>query len=538
MQHSRRNFCKLALGAAAFNALRPANLLGATAGLRVVVIGAGASGLAAAKALKDQFNVTVIEGRDRIGGRIWTRRDVIPGYGLEFGAQFLHGLKDKKGNRSPTDVIAEQQGWTKKLFSTDTTRFRYRGRLNDSDTTIATLLFADWKRWATEEKAPTVDKNYTVQQSFEDYSSENLLSAELQELLRDTLRIVEIASADDIGVLGLKYIDDGKHFDVGGDNILVGGYDQFINYLAAGLDIRLNKKVTTIDLTGNQGAPAVVTTDGGAFPCDFVLVTVPLGVLKKTGASGIQFLPELPDWKQGAISRMGMGAINKVFLKFPGNVLPPDNWQFSSQADRPFGHASINLDPVYPSLGMSWGSGEFTREREKLDDAEIVAAVMADMRASYPEKNLPDPVAFGITRWNSDPFAFGTYSSPRPGSTSEDYDLLAAPVGLRLFFAGEATNRDYRSTVHGAYLSGLREADRILSAAEAVSGSARVSLARGGDNTVSVRWTGQAGNSYQPQGSNGLKNWEDIGQPIPGTNGVHQISETVKENRFYRVKVQ
>jgi len=260
-------------------------------------------------------------------------------------------------------------------------------------------------------------------------------------------------------------------------------------------------------------------------------------VLKQTGSSGIQFMPELPEWKKGAISRMGMGTLNKVFLKFPGNVLPPDNWQFDSQPNRPFGHASINLDPVYASMGMSWGSGDLSREWEKMEDAEIVAAVMTDMRTSYPEKNLPNPVAFGITRWNSDPFARGSYSSPRPGSTSEDYDLLAEPVGLRLFFAGEATNRDYRSTVHGAYLSGLREAGRILSAAAAVSGSARVNTVRDGEKNMIVRWSGASGKTYQPQGSGDLKDWVDVGQPVPGTNGVHQITEPLKENRFFRVKV-
>ena len=65
------------------------------------------------------------------------------------------------------------------------------------------------------------------------------------------------------------------------------------------------------------------------------------------------------------------------------------------------------------------------------------------------------------TQWASDPFAGGSYSYVPVGATGEEYDALAEPVGSRLFFAGEATSRDYHATVHGAYLSGLREAERI-----------------------------------------------------------------------------
>jgi monoamine oxidase len=66
-----------------------------------------------------------------------------------------------------------------------------------------------------------------------------------------------------------------------------------------------------------------------------------------------------------------------------------------------------------------------------------------------------------VTRWGSDPFAGGSYSSLTPGSTPEDYDTLAAPIGNVLFFAGEHTHREHPATVHGAYLSGLRAADEI-----------------------------------------------------------------------------
>ncbi len=75
---------------------------------------------------------------------------------------------------------------------------------------------------------------------------------------------------------------------------------------------------------------------------------------------------------------------------------------------------------------------------------------------------IPHPDAWLITRWRNDPFARGSYSYVPVGATPEDFDALAAPVADRLFFAGEATHRRCYATVHGAYLTGQREAERIL----------------------------------------------------------------------------
>jgi monoamine oxidase len=74
---------------------------------------------------------------------------------------------------------------------------------------------------------------------------------------------------------------------------------------------------------------------------------------------------------------------------------------------------------------------------------------------------IPDPVDAQITRWASDPLAFGSYSFNALGATPDMRDDLARPVDGRIFFAGEATERDYFATVHGAYLSGLRAAEQI-----------------------------------------------------------------------------
>ena len=85
---------------------------------------------------------------------------------------------------------------------------------------------------------------------------------------------------------------------------------------------------------------------------------------------------------------------------------------------------------------------------------------MTTFRRVYGSK-VPDPTAFIRTAWGNDPYTFGSYSFAAVGSGPEDHDALAEPVNSRVFFAGEATSRLYSASVHGAYLSGVREAKRI-----------------------------------------------------------------------------
>jgi monoamine oxidase len=104
-------------------------------------------------------------------------------------------------------------------------------------------------------------------------------------------------------------------------------------------------------------------------------------------------------------------------------------------------------------VGLRGGSE--AREREALSDQDAVAQVVAALNAPNPSGSL-------VTRWAEDPFARGSYSFVAVGSSPDDMETLGEPVGERLLFAGEATNPEFFATVHGAYQSGVREADRIL----------------------------------------------------------------------------
>ncbi|MEV1053045.1 FAD-dependent oxidoreductase [Streptomyces sp. NPDC049887] len=106
-------------------------------------------------------------------------------------------------------------------------------------------------------------------------------------------------------------------------------------------------------------------------------------------------------------------------------------------------------------------SGARVEGGEDLGEAAVVREGVAALRTIYGQ-HIPDPIGHRVTRWAADPFALGSYSYPAVGSHPEDVDALAAPVAGRLFFAGEATSRDHQTYVHGALLTGRREARRIL----------------------------------------------------------------------------
>ena len=106
-------------------------------------------------------------------------------------------------------------------------------------------------------------------------------------------------------------------------------------------------------------------------------------------------------------------------------------------------------------------SGDSAIALEKTGKKEIIKNATDILKRIYGNK-IPSPLEVNHSRWNSDPFSFGTGSYLVVNSEPEDFNSLAEPIGDILFFAGEATNSTYPSTVHGAYLSGERDADRII----------------------------------------------------------------------------
>ena len=110
---------------------------------------------------------------------------------------------------------------------------------------------------------------------------------------------------------------------------------------------------------------------------------------------------------------------------------------------------------------MTFAYADEARATEKQSDAEVISLIMAHLKDIYGS-SIPQPKNMLRTKWGSNPNAYGAYSFTAIETEMSHFDDLAASVGQKLFFAGEHTENDYFSTTHGAYLSGIREAGKIL----------------------------------------------------------------------------
>lgn len=411
---------------------------------RVVVVGAGIAGLAAASELraKGYDDVIVLEARDRIGGRIWTAS--IGGYPIDLGASWIHGVD---GN--PINSIAAENGiqtiptdYDNKTILTQHCGTRFR--------TSSRILKSFWK-FARQRPRDSLRNLY------ERYISESDPTDEERRYLAYVLNTsIEHEFGANIDDLSIVSIYGGEDFP-GDDVLFPGGYDQIVNVLAADLDIRTGHAISMIDY---RDADVVLTTTAGEkLEADSVVVTVPLGVLKK---GSIKFMPELPQTAQQALDGLGVGVLNKTCLLFDDIFWPPEIELIGYISDHPGLWAeTINQHPyTHRPILMMFNAGGYGIRIETMSDAEILGEALDTLSRMFGK--VPAPKEALITRWNSDPWSHGSYSYVPVDSSFERYADLAKPIEDRLFFAGEATHEEYPATVHGAYLSGVRAATHIV----------------------------------------------------------------------------
>ena len=419
----------------------------------ILVIGAGMAGISAANALKKAGRqVIVLEGRSRTGGRVWTSR-AWPDTPLDLGGSWIHG---QRGN--PLTDLAKLAGASTLPTDYDNGLVYEADGSELSDRQYKKLeTYGDEVLWECTDLEEKGAKDYSVQQAIDEYiAGEGLSDDERRYLDFYVNTTLEHEIAADANELSAQYTDDTEEFP-GGDVLFPNGYGQLVDYLAGGLDIRLGHNVQKIAYTGRG---VTVSTEQGEFSGEYALVTLPIGVLKK---GNVAFTPGLPEEKREAIHSLGSGLLNKVYLRFPSAFWPkePELFNYIGMEKGQWAEWYNFYHYLNKPVLMGFNAGSYARLLEQKSDQEIVTGAMRVLRTIYG-KNIPEPQAWQITRWASDPFALGSYSFNGIGASVEMRKLLAKPVEDRLFFAGEATERDYPATVHGAYLSGLREAQRIL----------------------------------------------------------------------------
>lgn len=424
---------------------------------RVIVIGAGMAGLAAAKKLKENgYEVVVLEARDRVGGRLYTSSQ-FSGMRLDLGATWIHGA----GEENPIANLA--RGIGARLSTTD----KDSNTAYDSDGSLlsgrgeAELFSLQAAIPKILRQAQGADRDVSVLDSVRkglDYDRRSVGEKRKIDFLVNTTIEHEYSAA--AKRLSTFWFDSGEEYD-GDEAFFLDGYQTLVSYFAEGLDIRLGHVVNAIQYSKRSGVQ--VSTNKGVLSGAKVIVTIPLGVLQ---SGQVKFSPELPAIKREAIKNLGVGVLNKCYLKFPhvfwdGQVdwinYIPDSRKYGQWAE----WLSLSRTTGQPVL-LGFNAGDFGREIEKWNDDFIVDSAMETLRLIYG-KTIPDPQQVMITRWASDPYAMGSYSCNILGSTPEMRVALAANLMGCVFFAGEATDKKYYQTVHGAYQSGIRAADEIIS---------------------------------------------------------------------------
>lgn len=451
-QLSRREALALAAAAAGALVAGCADSAPAAGRKRIIVVGAGLAGLRAAATLRARgFDVTVVEARDRIGGRV----NSVERFGttIDLGAAWIH---DSRGN--PLTAVAKSAGLATVATDYDRVVLRSAGQQPISEAITEKAMAA---------RDRIIDSLYS---QADKRPRSNLAPALAREIRKQGLSgtsaealnwLLGVEFPLDLGAsppqLSLGGFNEGEEYGGGPDLLIKGGASQLVNKIAEGTKVDTGVEVTSIKTSRSK--VEVRTRAGKTITADGCVVAVPLGVLK---ASTIRFDPPLPSATRRAIARVGVGLLDKVFLSYKEAWWPAAANQLGT-----IGQPLANTVSVFPlskltgtPLAVGFTGGPYAAGLEKAGPAAMTAAVVERLKAGFGENAAPSSTL--QTNWLSEPFTRGSYSFLTPQSGYSDREALGKLNG-RLILAGEHTSIDRPATMDGAWLAGKTAAARLAS---------------------------------------------------------------------------
>jgi len=399
------------------------------------VIGAGAAGIGASRRLREAGTVStvVLEARDRVGGRVHT---IAPaGFPLDRGAEWLHSA-----DRNPLSPIAQRLGFSVHRRPPEwTTRLRRSGETIEAE-----------EEWIALREAQRLARHRAATEA-EDGSLAGVLEpgGRWSQLLEATS---SWANGAELGRVSIK---DYVRYEDSGTNWRLGeGYGRLFETLAEGLPVVHEAAVSLVD---HGGRAIRLETLRGAVTARRVIVTVPTSIIAN---EILRFDPPLPD-KLAAAAGLPLGVDDKLFISLEGALpgIEHDIYLLGSTISRET--MSYQVRPLdRPAIYCFFG-GRFAAALEREGQAAMFSFAAGELTRLLGNDIGKRMAPLASTAWLQDPWARGSYSYALPGH-ADDRAVLAAPVGDRLFFAGEACSPNFFSTAHGAWLSGITAAEAAL----------------------------------------------------------------------------
>lgn len=408
----------------------------------VIVVGAGAAGLAAGRRLAELgLSAVVIEAKERVGGRAWTDNDVF-GVPFDRGCHWLHSA-----SINPLVPIADALGIR---YLVRTIRRSHTLFLNDAIADEATKE----ESWAAVRSAFEFGHGEEAGDATPDVALSEVLDlgGRWSRLMRHWVGLLSSFEPEEVSTLDLvRYRDTGENWPV------ADGYGTLILRHGAVVPVRLGVRAQVVRRIPGG---VEVETDAGTLRARAAIVTVSTNVL----ASGrIGFEPGLPDETAAAIEACPVGHAEKIAFRLsrPIEGFGPTTYVEMLDPDdalrRPI---NFTLNHFGEPIIVGQLGGNLARDLEAAGEATAADFALAALVEAFGSEIRRQVVATTMTHWASDPDILGAYSCARPGEADRRRQLRE-PIEDVIFLAGEAVSWDFYSTAHGAHLTGIDAAERI-----------------------------------------------------------------------------
>ncbi|CAH2072827.1 unnamed protein product [Thlaspi arvense] len=425
----------------------------------VIIIGAGISGISAAKVLAENGveEFTILEATDRIGGRI--HKQDFGDVSVELGAGWIAGVGGKESN--PVWELASRIN-LRTCFS-DYANARYN-IYDRSGEIFPTGFAADSYKKAVDSailKLKSLEADSAGQVAEEAPSSPKTpIELAIDFILHD----FEMAEVEPIST----YVDFGEREFLVADER---GYECLLYKMAEEflftserkiLDDRLKLNKVVREIQQSKNGVLVKTEDGSEYEANYVILSASIGVLQ---SNLLSFQPPLPRWKTEAIQKCDVMVYTKIFLKFPHCFWPCGPGQeFFIYAHEQRGYFTFwqHMENAYPgsNILVVTLTNEQSKRVEAQSDEETLKEAMSVLRDMFGP-TVPYATDILVPRWWNNRFQRGCYSNYPMISDNQLLQNVKAPVG-RIFFTGEHTSEKFSGYVHGGYLAGMDTSKSLL----------------------------------------------------------------------------